>query len=115
MLNSKASKVIDRSVEEAIGRDLAQTFFDVVGLSKPRPGAEVEVLPGDEPGAGPAPDADAEDADRDRERERNRNRNRETDRDTQAEAEQQSNNFISTANNSDPRATDPVISKLQKR
>ncbi|XP_044248935.1 uro-adherence factor A [Drosophila takahashii] len=95
--NSNANKDIDRSVEEAIGRDLAQTFFDVVGLSKPRhSGGEVElVLP--------------------EEREGNRNGNGERETDTEAEAEQQSNNFISTANNSDPRATDPVISKLQKR
>jgi len=49
------------------------------------------------------------------ERKRSRNREAELELDTEAEAEQQSNNFISTANNSDPRATDPVISKLQKR
>ncbi|EDW01663.1 GH21564 [Drosophila grimshawi] len=32
-----------------------------------------------------------------------------------ASAQQQFNNFISTANNADPSAADPVISKLQKR
>ncbi|XP_016972530.1 uncharacterized protein LOC108039883 [Drosophila rhopaloa] len=127
--NASANKDIDRSVEEAIGRDLAQTFYDVVGLSKPRHGGE-QVLPDDEP----APDADSEvetDTDRererdgerdserdkemDRERDRETEKGKETETDTEAEAEQQSNNFISTANNSDPRATDPVISKLQKR
>ncbi|XP_052838982.1 LOW QUALITY PROTEIN: uncharacterized protein LOC128254162 [Drosophila gunungcola] len=130
--NASANKDIDRSVEEAIGRDLAQTFYDVVGLSKPRHGGaelQIQVLPDD--GDEPAPDADSEvetdtdtDTDGHGDEERDSQRDRETEgkdtdtdteKDMEAEAEQQSNNFISTANNSDPRATDPVISKLQKR
>ncbi|KMY96416.1 uncharacterized protein Dsimw501_GD24924 [Drosophila simulans] len=111
--NSNASKDIDRSAEEAIDRDLAQTFYDVVGLSKPRRGEE-EVLPEDEAGLGRSADSEV-DKGAEADRKRSRNREAELELDTEAEAEQQSNNFISTANNSDPRATDPVISKLQKR
>ncbi|XP_039484304.1 uncharacterized protein LOC120447031 isoform X2 [Drosophila santomea] len=111
--NSNASKDIDRSVEEAIDRDLAQTFYDVVGLSKPRRGEE-ELLPEDEAGLGRSADADA-DSEVDKGAEAERETELELETEAEAEAEQQSNNFISTANISDPRATDPVISKLQKR
>ncbi|XP_041448796.1 uncharacterized protein LOC111070981 isoform X2 [Drosophila obscura] len=76
----------DRNVEDAIGRDLAQTFYDVVGMSNPHQSQVSDVNGGEGPVAMAA-----------------------------AEAETQSNNFISTANNADPRGLDPVISKLQKR
>lgn len=103
---ANASKDNDRRssrVEDAIGRDLAQTFYDVVGLSNSRHHGDEEEVMGVGPGAsmdvgGVEPEPEAE-----------------SEADMEAEAEQQSNNFISTANNSDPRATDPVISKLHKR
>ncbi|KAH8253355.1 hypothetical protein KR032_005028 [Drosophila birchii] len=97
------------SAEDAIGRDLAQTFYDVVGLSNSRHQGEEEILGvalgtglgmGMDDGNEPEPETEAE---------------TESEADMEAEAAPQSNNFISTANNSDPRATDPVISKLHKR
>ncbi|XP_017024839.1 uro-adherence factor A [Drosophila kikkawai] len=98
--SSSSSRSSSNSVEDAIGRDLAQTFYDVVGLSNSRHQGEEEILGvAMDDGNEPEPETEAE-AQAESE---------------EAEAEQQSNNFISTANNSDPRATDPVISKLHKR
>ncbi|KAH8290773.1 hypothetical protein KR054_005774 [Drosophila jambulina] len=109
------------SVEDAIGRDLAQTFYDVVGLSNSRHQREEEILGvaprkglgmgmGMDDGNEPEPEAEKE-----KQTETDTETEAESEADMEAEAEQQSNNFISTANNSDPRATDPVISKLHKR
>lgn len=115
--NSNANKDNDHSDEEAIGTDLAQTFYDVVGLSK-LPGVEDEGDGEDadepQPDVGAESDSDSESAS-EIEMEGETDTDTDTDTDTEAVAKQQSNNFISTANNSDPRATDPVISKLQKR
>ncbi|KAH8234256.1 hypothetical protein KR038_004884 [Drosophila bunnanda] len=111
--SSSSSSSRSSSAEDAIGRDLAQTFYDVVGLSNSRHQGEEQILGvalgtglgmGMDDGNEPEPEAEAE-----------AETETESEADMEAEAEQQSNNFISTANNSDPRATDPVISKLHKR
>ncbi|KAH8371570.1 hypothetical protein KR093_008076 [Drosophila rubida] len=86
-----------QSESERESESVAQVFYNVVGIGQHQSPAQAE--------------AQSQDGQRKDKRERERERKRERER----EREQQFNNFISTANNADPSAADPVISKLQKR
>ncbi|XP_034104874.1 uncharacterized protein LOC117568376 [Drosophila albomicans] len=98
----------DNDESERESESVAQAFYNVVGIGQHQSQAQKRQQPQPQPQTAPQSQLQLQPQSQDSKRKDNNSR-------AAKAGQQQFNNFISTANNADPSAADPVISKLQKR